>query len=377
MKLQERLFVGIAVFALIAACACVGRGDPPPKAPAQHEPAEVLAAINRCGMAKFDDAGRICWLMISKPGAADSSLSFLRRLDGLRELQVDNAEGNPNWVASISGLAQLETLATYRGGLNDELLRHLAGLKRLRKLSIHVSGVTDAGFGYLLPLTSLEELSIVDALVTNANLKLLAQLPRLKRLTLVNTRVTPEGVLLLRDTRLEAYSWFDDQREYKEVLPYIKQLKHIRVAGGSQSGIIDDDLENFAGMTSVEELNLSGNWITDAGLRHLERLTNLRSLDLGDQREGRPRITDTGVSHLSGLTELRRLELRGSLVTTAGLEKLRGLTKLQYLGITNTPLKDAKVLDLRHFHHLRHVDAYGGDDSQWRVPEGCTVETFD
>ena len=166
-------------------------------------------------------------------------------------------------------------------------------------------------------------------------------------------------------------------RRYKEILPFIKQLKHIRVAGGSQSGLIDDDLTNFAEMTSVEELNLSGNWITDAGLRHLERLKNLRSLDLGDQQEGQPRITDLGVAHLSGLTELHRLELRGSLVTAVGLEKLRGLTKLEYLGISNTPLKDAKVLDLRHFHQLRHVDAYGGDDSQSHVPEGCTVETLD
>ena len=106
MKLHERVVVGMAVFAVIAACACVGRGDPSPKTPAVHEPAEVLAAIKRCGMARVDDAGRISWLSISDPGAADSSLSFLRRLDRLRYLQVDNAEANPLWVASISGLTQ-------------------------------------------------------------------------------------------------------------------------------------------------------------------------------------------------------------------------------------------------------------------------------
>ena len=50
--------------------------------------------------------------------------------------------------------------------------------------------------------------------------------------------------------------------------------------------------------------------VTDAGLRHLTGLSELRRLDLGDTA-----VADAGLRHLTGLSELRRLDLSRTEVT--------------------------------------------------------------
>ncbi len=63
---------------------------------------------------------------------------------------------------------------------------------------------------------------------------------------------------------------------------------------------------------------LSHSKVTDAGLRHLRELTNLRGLILDGTQ-----VTDAGLVHLKGLTNLRRLVLKNTQVTDAGVEKMK------------------------------------------------------
>ena len=65
-------------------------------------------------------------------------------------------------------------------------------------------------------------------------------------------------------------------------------------------------------------LSLAHTQITDAGLEHLEGLTNLQKLWL----EG-AQVTDAGLVHLKGLTNLRELHLRDAQVTDAGVKDLQ------------------------------------------------------
>ncbi len=76
-------------------------------------------------------------------------------------------------------------------------------------------------------------------------------------------------------------------------------------------------------------LNLDGAKITDAGLKHLERLPSLRVLTLSDTQ-----VSDAGLEHLKCLADLRLLDLRGTDVTDAGLQHLRGLPELSTLRLT-------------------------------------------
>ena len=66
--------------------------------------------------------------------------------------------------------------------------------------------------------------------------------------------------------------------------------------------------------------------VTDAGLKHVKGLTQLRDLYLDETK-----ITDAGLEDLRGLTELRTLCLGDTQVTDAGLANLKGLTQLQEL----------------------------------------------
>jgi len=64
--------------------------------------------------------------------------------------------------------------------------------------------------------------------------------------------------------------------------------------------------------------------ISDAGLEHVKRLTDLQELDLAGTK-----VTDAGLENLVDLPHLRRLDVSDTRVTDAGLTRLEGLTQLQ------------------------------------------------
>jgi hypothetical protein len=90
-----------------------------------------------------------------------------------------------------------------------------------------------------------------------------------------------------------------------------------------------EHLDEFPKLTSLHILNCPG--VTDAGLRNVKSLKNLRRLDLRNTA-----ITDKGLANLSGLTELRELSLSGTSVSESGLPHLEKLTNLEWLGLSNT-----------------------------------------
>ncbi|MEM7480576.1 MAG: hypothetical protein AAF481_05340 [Acidobacteriota bacterium] len=103
----------------------------------------------------------------------------------------------------------------------------------------------------------------------------------------------------------------------------------------------DQGLRLLASVDGLWKLRLAGK-ISDAGLRHLAEVPNLRSLDLH-----LPGVTDAGVAHLGALTDLRRLNLTYTKTTDAGLEPLAGLKNLQWLGLIYTRVTKAGVAKLQ------------------------------
>jgi hypothetical protein len=90
----------------------------------------------------------------------------------------------------------------------------------------------------------------------------------------------------------------------------------------------------FQDLSPLRTLDLSHTDVTDAGLTHLERLTQLQWLNLGGTK-----VTDSGLQHLKGLTELQRLLLDGTQVTDKGRAKLqKALPKCKI--IWSPPTKD-------------------------------------
>ena len=63
----------------------------------------------------------------------------------------------------------------------------------------------------------------------------------------------------------------------------------------------------------LHRLDLHGNALSDAGVKHLVTLTSLHKLDLSGAR-----LTDEGLRQLAKVKSLRLLNLRGTKVTDAG-----------------------------------------------------------
>ncbi len=93
----------------------------------------------------------------------------------------------------------------------------------------------------------------------------------------------------------------------------------------------DAGLEHIEGLTQLRLLDLTGTQVTDAGLEHLKGLNEPQTLKVGYSK-----ATDAGLAHLRGLTQLRSLNLSGTKVGDAGLDHLKGLTQLQTLSLFDT-----------------------------------------
>jgi len=101
----------------------------------------------------------------------------------------------------------------------------------------------------------------------------------------------------------------------------------------AEASVDDVRLEALLPFAELQRLDLTNTQLTDAGLLHLETLTNLIWLKL----EG-TRITDSGLLHLKGLTKLQYLNLGKTQVSDAGLVHLKELTNLQSLNLSGTQI---------------------------------------
>jgi len=121
------------------------------------------------------------------------------------------------------------------------------------------------------------------------------------------------------------------------------------------SGTADVDLAPLERLPYVERLNLAGAYqLTDTGFQHLERLTQMRALDL----TGTP-MTDAGLQHLGTMTKLEALSLVGTRVSDRGLERLSRLTHLTTLDLMSLRITDAGLRPLARLNRLRRLSLVG------------------
>jgi hypothetical protein len=98
-------------------------------------------------------------------------------------------------------------------------------------------------------------------------------------------------------------------------------------------------LESFPRM---QLLDLTDTDVTDADLRYVRDLTELRTLYLHGTKVG-----DDGVVHLRSLEKLRIVSLNGTEVTDAAIEHLCGLAELTYVSLERTQVTPEGVAKLQ------------------------------
>jgi hypothetical protein len=120
--------------------------------------------------------------------------------------------------------------------------------------------------------------------------------------------------------------------------------------------VTDAGIKHLAGLSELRLLDLKDTQVTDAGMASLAGLKNLEVLDLLNTHVG-----DAGLAHLEGLSKLEMLSLDGTNVTDAGLPHLAGLSKLKWLYLSNTGVTDA---GLAHLQNLKQLEWLFLSDTQ-------------
>jgi Leucine-rich repeat (LRR) protein len=181
--------------------------------------------------------------------------------------------------------------------------------------------------------------------------------PRLKRLLLHRGQATDEGLVsLVGLADLEAVHVWDAIKVTDIGISHLAGLPKLQKVHISNGLIGDGSLAVFAKMPSIQELSLQGNNFSDAGLKHLAGMIQLRSLWVGMSKLP---ITDAGVRHLAGLTALEQLDLQSSRLTAAGVAALKDLTQLRSLYLDGPAdgdtIDDASVESLLGMKKLRSL----------------------
>lgn len=123
-----------------------------------------------------------------------------------------------------------------------------------------------------------------------------------------------------------------------------------------RGGTFDDDA--FAHLVElqgvwIEGLSLQDTGVTAAGLVHLRHLALLQRLEISnsagrvDSDGPAPMITDAGLRHLNGLARLMSLDLSGQPVTDAGIATIEDLPSLSTLTLRRTRVSGAGLARFR------------------------------
>jgi Leucine-rich repeat (LRR) protein len=92
--------------------------------------------------------------------------------------------------------------------------------------------------------------------------------------------------------------------------------------------------------------------INDEMLEQISRITHITSLDLGNSKA----VTDAGIRHLARMPQLRELDLSQTGVTDAGLRVLRELPALESLSLVMTAVTDTGLESISHGHALQKLN---------------------
>lgn len=188
------------------------------------------------------------------------------------------------------------------------------------ELDLSKANITDADLTHIRSLTNLQELDLSHNRITDIGLAYLRGMTDLRMLNLEQTLVTEDGLQQLIDCPnlncLEV-----DQRKIK-LMPVIRAggahlFSGIRILNLSDQNVTDDDLE-YLREYSVLMLDLDMNQITGTGLRYLEGMTALKSLNIAFN----PLNTEM-LSHLKIHKSLEQLHIQNTNVDEEGILGLK------------------------------------------------------
>ncbi|WP_437201933.1 leucine-rich repeat domain-containing protein [Planctomicrobium sp. SH664] len=262
----------------------------------------------------------------------------------------------PTWQRSDQHLVELAALPS--------------GLEQIRELDLSKSPVTEAGLQQLNKFPELKRVNLSDTRTSNDSLRFASQWPRLEELLLDRTAVDSSGLAHLskatglKRLTLSSAPINDPGLQSLESLTGLEslvidgnpnlmgqsfgflieqhRLSKLRElnANGTRIGLYG--LGNAGAMKDLEVLLVSQAGISDAVLREVSTCPKLRQLDIRDNA-----VTDAGVKTLAKLRQLKELNLANCrAVTNQSLAAFKGMKQLERLDVSNTACSGDAVREL-------------------------------
>jgi len=126
----------------------------------------------------------------------------------------------------------------------------------------------------------------------------------------------------------------------------------------------DDQLKELPDLPFPFGISLAASPVTDAGLVHLQRLKNLKSLNLFNTL-----VTGPGLQDLRSLDKLESLNLTDTEITDGGLAYLQGFKNLKHLLLGINNISDAGLTELKRFKSLEYIDLKDSNVTRQGVEE--------
>jgi len=265
---------------------------------------------------------------------------------------------NDALIQDVSRLTGLEVLMLGESTITSKGLRYLTRLKMLKALAIP-GYIRSQDMDFLRELPPLEYLHFGSPMVTDDKMPVIGTLTSLTQLSLGGSEVGQglaqiKGLKSLRWLHLEANRSYDIDKH----LAHIAGLTELEELDLSDTQIGDAGLAHLAGLTKLKKLHIRSNpatdRITNAGLAHLKDLKSLEEINLPYTR-----ITDTGIECLTQIESLKKMNPYGNGITDKVIEKIAKMKSLENLGVRSDNITDAGMAQLAQFANLKSLDLNG------------------
>jgi serine/threonine protein kinase len=268
----------------------------------------------------------------------DQAIESLAKLHDLKSLILDSdrkLSGNSLvYLGNLSSLTTLTLRALKLDTATPDQWNSLAKLKNLQSLNIESMPLNESIASALPKLKGLKDLVLRD---TKADDTLVQQLSLLDldSIDLSHTAVTDRAMrFFTREKHLTKLELAGLRRGTANGLLELKSLPELTILNLESSSLSTEDIQQIAKLKKLEYLllnNTNGNYqrnlITDASVKDLSELHQLKSLGLGYTD-----ITNKSVAILQNL-KLEELGLQGTHVTDEALEELAKMPSLRKLNI--------------------------------------------
>ena len=270
------------------------------------------AALSDWHGIKTDDEGRITEIYLignNLEGEIPAELGRLSQLEGLYLARNELSGSIPPELGDLynlevlmlfdndltgaipyqfGNLESLEVMHLSRNQLSGRIPTQLGNLENLRRLHLTVNDLSGSIPASLGNLTNLRQLSIAANDLTGSIPSEIADLTELTHIYLWGNDLFASSFISNLDN-LTNLQWLDiggNQLDGADVLPKISSLTKLTGLGLHDSGLTDDDLQDYMAdlqALDLEFLNISGNDLSDPQtLVGLSRITTIQRLAIND-----------------------------------------------------------------------------------------------